>query len=329
MHQPKTIIQRVFKPLLFVPLFFTFIVSTNAQNNPQKTNEDPIYYAVQKMPVFPGGEKALLDYINHNLKYPIDAQENEVQGTVIVRFVVSSEGKVEQVEVLRNVSPSLDNEGVRVVSSLPDWTPGEENGKKVSVYYTLPLKFRLEVDKSQRPAAILDGKLLPIDFDISKLNRDSIQSVFVIKPDQKEKLAEIKKKYGAKTSNGVFVMVSKEYFRKNAPELEVPPTDEKIYDTVDKMPEFPGGEKALLRYIRNNLNYPVEADGRRIQGTVIVRFIVTRTGKVDQVVVLRSLSAVLDRESVRVISSLPDWIPGVKNGEEVGVYFTIPLVFQL
>jgi TonB family protein len=326
MQKPKIVPQFISKTFLLLLLLFAFLGSANAQNNTQNT--DTIYDVVPKMPQFPGGEKALLDFISHKLKYPSEAQINAIQGTVIVRFVVGSDGTVTKVEVIRAVSQSLDDEAMRVVASLPDWTPGEVNGTKVSVRYTLPIKFLLEVDKSERPSAILDGKLLPLDFDISKLNKDSIQSVFVIKPDQKEKLAEIKKKYGAKTSNGVFILVSKEYFRKKSVDLEVPPTDEKVYDTVDKMPEFPGGVKALLRYIRNNLNYPVEADGRKIQGTVIVRFVVTPTGKVNQVKVLRSLSDALDRESLRVISSLPDWIPGELNGEKVAVYFVIPLAFK-
>ena len=106
------------------------------------TNEKP-YNLVQNMPQFPGGDMALLNFINKSLKYPIDAQNKGIQGKVILRFVVNSDGKVGQVEILRGLSPSTDKEAIRVVNSFPKWTPGVQNGKSVSTYYVLPITFRL------------------------------------------------------------------------------------------------------------------------------------------------------------------------------------------
>jgi len=103
-----------------------------------------VYSVVDKMPQYPGGEKGLLDYISHNLKYPVDAQEKGIQGRIVVRFVVTKFGKVENVETIRGLYPSMDKEGVRVISSLPDWIPGEQKGEKVAVYYTLPIQFALD-----------------------------------------------------------------------------------------------------------------------------------------------------------------------------------------
>ena len=113
-----------------------------------KKNEEVVgdkpYDVVEKMPQYPGGEKALLEYIGTNLRYPVEAQEKGIQGTVIVRFVVNAVGKVMNTEILRGVDASLDKAGLAIVNSLPDWVPGEQKGKKVAVYYTLPIKFKLE-----------------------------------------------------------------------------------------------------------------------------------------------------------------------------------------
>ena len=93
---------------------------------------------------FPGGPTELLKYIAKNLKYPVIAQENGIQGRVILRFVVSAKGYVEDVKVLRSLDPYCDKEAIRVVKSLPQWIPGKQNGRNVPVYYTCPIVFKLQ-----------------------------------------------------------------------------------------------------------------------------------------------------------------------------------------
>ena len=106
--------------------------------------EEKPYEVVEQMPSFPGGDAELLTYISKTLKYPVIAQENGIQGTVIVRFVVSKNGAVEKVEVVRSLDSACDREAIRVVKSLPHWIPGKQNGANVAVYYTLPIKYKLE-----------------------------------------------------------------------------------------------------------------------------------------------------------------------------------------
>lgn len=106
--------------------------------------KDEVYINIEQMPVFPGGEKELLSYIGKNLKYPIIDQENNVQGKVILRFVVSKTGMVDKVEVLRSLSRTADSEAIRVVKSLPKFIPGRQNGANVSVWFTLPVTFKLQ-----------------------------------------------------------------------------------------------------------------------------------------------------------------------------------------
>jgi protein TonB len=95
------------------------------------------------MPEFPGGVDAMNRYLVRNIKYPLIAQENGIQGRVICQFVVNSDGKIVDVQVVRGVEASLDKEAVRVIQSMPAWTPGRQGGKNVRVKYTLPIRFKL------------------------------------------------------------------------------------------------------------------------------------------------------------------------------------------
>ena len=106
--------------------------------------EEKPYTMVEQMPQYPGGPAELLKYIAKNLRYPTIAQENGIQGRVILRFVVSATGEVKDITVLRSLDPYCDKEAIRVVSTLPKWIPGKQNGRNVPVYYTLPIQFKLQ-----------------------------------------------------------------------------------------------------------------------------------------------------------------------------------------
>ena len=103
-----------------------------------------VFDVVEEMPSFPGGQGALMSYLASNIKYPVVAQENGVQGRVIVSFVVERDGSISDVRVARSVDPSLDREAQRVVKSMPRWKPGKQNGSAVRVKYTVPVVFRLQ-----------------------------------------------------------------------------------------------------------------------------------------------------------------------------------------
>lgn len=115
-----------------------------AQPEPPKEEENKVFDVVEEQPSFPGGQGALMQWLSDNIKYPVIAAENGVQGRVIVQFVVSKTGSISDVKVVRGVDPSLDREAVRVVSQMPKWTPGRQNGTTVNVRYTLPVTFRLQ-----------------------------------------------------------------------------------------------------------------------------------------------------------------------------------------
>lgn len=102
------------------------------------------FTSVEQMPQYPGGDAELMKYIATNLKYPVIAQENGVQGQVVIRFVVTKDGDISDVQVLRSLDPSCDKEAVRVVKSMKKWIPGKQNGRAVAVYFTLPVRFKLQ-----------------------------------------------------------------------------------------------------------------------------------------------------------------------------------------
>lgn len=105
--------------------------------------EDTIFRVVEQMPLFPGGDKALIQWIGRNVHYPEVATANGDQGTVYVQFVVGKDGMVTDTRVLRTLSPALDQEALRVINKMPRWEPGRQRGKPVRVSYTVPIRFQL------------------------------------------------------------------------------------------------------------------------------------------------------------------------------------------
>lgn len=105
--------------------------------------EESVFDAVEQMPEFPGGRDQLNKYYESNLRYPEVAIENGIQGRVIVQFIVNTDGSISDATVIRSVDPACDEEALRVINSMPHWTPGQTNGKNVRVRYTLPVTFRL------------------------------------------------------------------------------------------------------------------------------------------------------------------------------------------
>ena len=111
----------------------------------EEEEEEVVFVVVESMPEFPGGQQALFKYLSENVKYPVIAQENGIQGRVICQFVVNKDGSIVDVEVVRSGGDaSLDKEAVRVIKSMPKWKPGKQRGKAVRVKYTVPVNFKLQ-----------------------------------------------------------------------------------------------------------------------------------------------------------------------------------------
>lgn len=128
----------------FLMLFFAaiIVIPGNAQN------DEDVFFVVEEMPEFPGGDKELRKYIVDNVKYPEEAQKNNIEGKVFVSFVVGKEGNVKNATIVRGVAPSVDQEALRVVSNLPKWKPGRQKGETVNVKFTVPINFQLNGEKN-------------------------------------------------------------------------------------------------------------------------------------------------------------------------------------
>lgn len=107
-------------------------------------SNEQVFFIVEEMPEFPGGEVALRTYIANSVKYPVTAQEKGIQGKVYVTFVVGKDGHIKNTSIARGVDPSLDAEALRVINNLPKWQPGKQNGVSVNVSYTVPINFKLQ-----------------------------------------------------------------------------------------------------------------------------------------------------------------------------------------
>jgi len=109
----------------------------------EEPQEEEVFMVVEDQPEFPGGTAALLEYLRKNIKYPAICRENNIQGRVLVTFIVNKDGAIVEPEVVKSVNPSLDKEALRVISTMPNWKPGSQRGKPVRVKYTVPVNFRL------------------------------------------------------------------------------------------------------------------------------------------------------------------------------------------
>ncbi len=121
------------------------VIAAPVEAPQEEEEEEVIFVVVESMPEFPGGQQALFKYLSENVKYPVIAQENGIQGRVICQFVVNKDGSIVDVEVVRSGGdPSLDKEAIRVIKSMPKWKPGKQRGKPVRVKYTVPVNFKLQ-----------------------------------------------------------------------------------------------------------------------------------------------------------------------------------------
>ncbi len=233
---------------------------------------EEVYEVVEKMPEFPdGGMSGLMKYLSANIRYPEAAHKAGTQGRVTVQFVVSKDGSIGDVKVIRGVDPTLDAEAIRVISGMPKWKPGTQKGEPVNVRYTVPVMFRLT-------------------------------------PEPVEKIDE---------------MIVVGYRNPDAP------VTGEVYETVDKMPEFPGGMTGLMQHLSKNIRYPAEAHTNNIQGRVVVSVIINTEGKATNAQIVQGVAPSLDAEALRVATTMPDWTPGTKDGKPVNVKYTFPVVFRL
>ena len=132
------------KKLIMMSLMAMFGLTTvSAQKTVVAQKNQQVFDVVEQMPEYPGGPGALIEYLSQNVKYPEDAKQQKIEGRVLATFVVETDGSVSNVEVVKPAFPSLDAEAVRLLSAMPKWIPGKQNGKVVRVKFTVPISFNL------------------------------------------------------------------------------------------------------------------------------------------------------------------------------------------
>jgi len=125
-------------------LAILFMVNTTATAQDKKTSNDKVYEKVEVMPEFPGGDKAMMDFVATNVKYPKEAMDKEISGRVLVSFIVEKDGSITDAKVVKGIGGGCDEEAVRVVNAMPKWKPGMQKGKPVRVSFMMPFTFKLQ-----------------------------------------------------------------------------------------------------------------------------------------------------------------------------------------
>ena len=389
----------VFNRLHFVALFAILLLASGNANAKSATEQgeskERVFRHVEPMPEFPGGEAALMRFLNENLRYPAAAFKNGIQGCVTVQFIVKEDGSVGDVKVVRGVDPTLDEEAVRVCKALPKFIPTKQSGIRANVWFTLPITFKLDeapnnlqTDESEDiandtihnrelifrhveqmpefpggeaalmkfinenlryPAAAIENGIqgrVVVQFVVKK--DGSVGDVKVIRgidPTLDQEAIRVCKTLpkfipGKRYDNGepvdvwftIPVIFKLDNATNNLQTDESNATIHKrelIFRHVEQMPEFPGGQVELMKFINENLRYPATAIENGIQGRVTVQFVVKKDGSVDDVTVLHGVDSALDQEAIRVCKTLPKFIPGKQNGQPVNVWFTLPIIFNL
>ena len=133
------------KTIFLLSMLLTAAIVTCTPTKAQaQTDSEKVYNSCQVMPQFPGGEKAMMEFIATNLKYPQQAVKENIQGAVLAEFVIDAEGKATAPQIIRSLSPECDREVIRVINLMPPWTPGQQEGKAVNVKFTIPIMYRLQ-----------------------------------------------------------------------------------------------------------------------------------------------------------------------------------------
>ncbi len=237
----------------------------------------------------------IVDFLINNLNYPITKLKSDtlVETPVVVIFNVEDDGSISNVRVKEPVHPDFDKEAIRVVQKMEKWKPAMSNGRLVRSKFHVTIMFPLIPEPS-----IPQYANSPTTMGL--IARDDTDSTSCKKTE----------------------MVAKS-------ESDDDDDDMIMGMIVEQKPVFPGGQKALMEFLKSNLVYPKAAQDSSIQGRVIVRFTIEKDGSITDVEVVRGVHPALDEEAVRVVSMMPKWKPGTQMGDTVRTKFTLPVLFKI
>lgn len=211
------------------------------------------FTVVEVKPEFPGGEKARQQFIAKQIKYPKDTVGCQPVFTIYVTFVIEKDGSISSAKILANKggNASFEEESIRVVNAMPNWSPGTQNGNKVRVQFNLPIRYYLKEEDA-------------------------------------------------------------------------------VHTLVDKAPKFPGGDKAMKKFIKKNCNYPPNALKEGRKGVYYVQVVVEKDGKLSDCKIIQQGKGPhdLEEEALRVVKDMPKWEPAVRKNKIVRASISIPVEFK-
>ena len=268
-RKPSKTSWKVMVSLTSTFLFFLLMIACGNTAKP-KADTTPATVDTLKeapvMPEYPGGVKALIDYLRIQYSVPKGTNSNGEPGRTIIRFVIDEQGRAIQPTVLRSADKILDRRAIDKILKMPRWKPGElEDGTKVPVYMTVPVSY-------------------------SEYYEDDVKQVLL---------------------------------------QDSLPQAEDTLEVAPKMPEYPGGREALMKYLDEEVNHSLINKVNGIQGRVIVQFVVGKDGSIINPRVTRRVDSFFEKEALRVIKKMPKWIPGeLEDGTKVNVKFTVLVWFR-
>ncbi len=239
---------------------------------------------------YPDGEAALLKFIYANLQYPKIAKDKDVQGTVLVGFVVEKDGSITDREVIQDIGAGCGAEALRLVYLMPRWSPGMARKGRPKCQYILPVEFILKNGEPIRPTQIvLESKLIPAK------SYDAI-------PDENE--------------------IFKNYV--DYPPMLAGCEEIEFYSGRKKCTET-----KMLQFMSANIKYPKKARRKKIQGTVYVKFVIEKDGSISNLKLMSEIGGGCGEEALRVVSLMPKFIPGKHRGNPIRFQYELPIKFSL
>lgn len=301
----------IFSSIVLVIMFLFAGVSASASSLVYfQTDGNAVLDSAEVAPSFPGGQEALEKWITKNLRYPNQERLSGVGGEVVVSFIVEKDGSIRMPKVEKGVSAALNNEAIRLVKSMPYWKAGKQDGKKVRVRSKVSVVFgrkpaRGMVNMGPRGGVVRNNGGGNVPMQKVAATEQKIQQTEAVSDSLKSRLSD-----------------AKDDSKNNEDKDE-------IYEVADVMPEFPGGDEALLKFIYDNVKYPEEAQNTGVHGRVLVQFVVNKKGSIKDIEVHKSVHPLLDKEAIRVVKSMPKWKPGMQKGKPVRVKYTVPIMFRM
>lgn len=306
-------------PDLIELYFQSKIAKSSMAEEYSKLNDTPreIFKVVEESPRFPGCEnlasleeknkcaaEKMLQYLYQNIRYPLQAKNENIQGRVVISFVIEKDGRITEAEVVRDLGGGCGAEALRVINlmnSMPEkWIPGKQGGKSVAVQYNLPIAFRLSGN------SLSNIPPLPSANSSDEKESTTATNQFILK---------------SKNGDEIYKMVEESPRFPGCENLTT--LEEKNKCATEKM----------LQFFYKNILYPKEAKEKGIQGRVVIGFIIEPDGTIGESTIVREIGGGCGAEALRVINLMnamdEKWIPGKQRGKSVAVQYNIPIAFTL